>query len=130
MSAPAARARARNTAEIGRKSGKSDANSASVSPCECSRVSLRHEAGCADLPYLIDPDNDGQREQAEQLNHQLVQRAIALGGTCTGEHGIGVHKQGFLLEEAGDGAVAMMRAIKQALDPKNILNPGKIFPLG
>jgi len=80
--------------------------------------------------YLIDPDNDAQRTQAEQLNHQLVQRAIALGGTCTGEHGIGVHKQGFLLEEAGEGAVAMMRAIKQALDPKNILNPGKIFQLG
>ena len=77
--------------------------------------------------YLIDPDNDAQREQAEQLNHTLVARAIALGGTCTGEHGIGIHKQGFLLEEAGDGAVAMMRAIKQALDPKNILNPGKIF---
>ena len=79
--------------------------------------------------YLIDPDNDAQREQAEQLNHTLVARAIALGGTCTGEHGIGIHKQGFLLEEAGDGAVAMMRAIKQALDPKNILNPGKIFQL-
>ncbi|UBB17204.1 FAD-binding oxidoreductase [Comamonas odontotermitis] len=79
--------------------------------------------------YLIDPDNDIQRQQAEQLNHQLVERAIALGGTCTGEHGIGIHKQGFLAEEAGDGGVAMMRAIKQALDPKNILNPGKIFQL-
>ena len=79
--------------------------------------------------YLIDPDNDAQRQQAEQLNHTLVARAIALGGTCTGEHGIGIHKQGFLLEEAGEGAVAMMRAIKQALDPKNILNPGKIFAL-
>ncbi|MEG1735401.1 MAG: FAD-linked oxidase C-terminal domain-containing protein, partial [Comamonas sp.] len=79
--------------------------------------------------YLIDPANDTQRQQAEALNQQLVQRAIALGGTCTGEHGIGIHKQGFLLEEAGDGAVQMMRAIKQALDPKNILNPGKIFQL-
>ena len=79
--------------------------------------------------YLIDPDNEAQRQQAEQLNHTLVARAIALGGTCTGEHGIGIHKQGFLLEEAGVGAVQMMRAIKQALDPKNILNPGKIFQL-
>ena len=77
--------------------------------------------------YLIDPDNDDERARAEVLNERLVQRAIALGGTCTGEHGIGVHKQGFLQEEAGDGAVQMMRAIKQALDPKNILNPGKIF---
>ncbi|MDR0216460.1 MAG: FAD-binding protein [Comamonas sp.] len=79
--------------------------------------------------YLIDPANDAQRQQAEALNHQLVARAIALGGTCTGEHGIGIHKQGFLLEEAGAGAVQMMCAIKQALDPKNILNPGKIFQL-
>lgn len=79
--------------------------------------------------YLIDPDSDDERTRAEQLNQQLVQRAIALGGTCTGEHGIGVHKQGFLREEAGDGAVQMMRAIKQALDPRNILNPGKIFAL-
>ncbi|CAB5680354.1 Uncharacterized FAD-linked oxidoreductase Rv2280 [Delftia tsuruhatensis] len=79
--------------------------------------------------YLIDPDNDDERARAEQLNHQLVARAIALGGTCTGEHGVGIHKMDFLREEAGDGAVQIMRAIKQALDPKNILNPGKIFSL-
>ncbi|MEX8192925.1 FAD-binding oxidoreductase [Comamonas guangdongensis] len=79
--------------------------------------------------YLINPDSEDERTRAEQLNQQLVQRAIALGGTCTGEHGVGIHKQGFLREEAGDGAVQMMRAIKQALDPQNILNPGKIFTL-
>ena len=65
--------------------------------------------------------------RAEQLNHQLVARALRMQGTCTGEHGVGIHKMGFLQEEAGEGAVAMMRAIKQALDPQNILNPGKIF---
>ena len=79
--------------------------------------------------YLIDPDNEDERSRAEQLNHQLVSRSIALGGTCTGEHGVGIHKMDFLREEAGDGAVQMMRSIKQALDPKNILNPGKIFSL-
>jgi D-lactate dehydrogenase (cytochrome) len=56
----------------------------------------------------------------------MVQRAIALEGTCTGEHGIGLHKMGFLVDEAGVGAVAMMRS-SSALDPKNIMNPGKIF---
>ena len=57
----------------------------------------------------------------------MVQRAIRLGGTCTGEHGIGLHKMGYLVEEAGLGAVDMMRSIKRALDPKNIMNPGKVF---
>nr|MBP7544218.1 2-hydroxy-acid oxidase [Acidovorax sp.] len=57
----------------------------------------------------------------------LVSRAIAMDGTCTGEHGIGIHKQDFLREECGDGAIAMMRAIKAALDPLGILNPGKVF---
>ena len=79
--------------------------------------------------YLIDPDNTDERARAEALNHALVRRAIAMEGTCTGEHGIGVHKQDFLREECGEGAIAMMRAIKQALDPHNILNPGKIFTL-
>ncbi|MGE4330723.1 FAD-binding oxidoreductase [Diaphorobacter sp.] len=79
--------------------------------------------------YLIDPDSPAERETAEQLNHQLVARALRMQGTCTGEHGVGVHKMGFLVDEAGAGAVDMMRAIKRALDPHNILNPGKIFAL-
>jgi D-lactate dehydrogenase (cytochrome) len=81
------------------------------------------------IAYLIDPHLPAERELAEQLNSALVRRALRSGGTCTGEHGIGLHKQGFLIEETGEGAVAMMRAIKQALDPLNILNPGKIFAI-
>jgi D-lactate dehydrogenase (cytochrome) len=79
------------------------------------------------VAYLIDPARPKERETAEMLNAQLVARALRLEGTCTGEHGIGLHKQGFLLDEAGAEAVAMMRAIKHALDPHNIMNPGKIF---
>ena len=78
--------------------------------------------------YLIDPDNAQEFETAEALNRKLVQRALSLGGTCTGEHGVGLHKMGFLRDEAGEGAIDIMRAIKRALDPKNIMNPGKIFP--
>jgi D-lactate dehydrogenase (cytochrome) len=81
------------------------------------------------MGYLIDPNLPAERELAEKLNHQLVERALKLGGTCTGEHGVGLHKQGFLVEETGSGAVEMMRTIKRALDPLNILNPGKIFSL-
>jgi len=77
--------------------------------------------------YLIDPDSEEERRVAEELNHKLVSRALALEGTCTGEHGVGLHKMGFLRTEAGDGTIAMMRTIKQALDPDNIMNPGKIF---
>ena len=77
--------------------------------------------------YLIDPTIAQERVIAEALNHQLVHRALQLEGTCTGEHGIGLHKQDFLITEAGGGAVNMMRTIKHALDPHNIMNPGKIF---
>ena len=79
--------------------------------------------------YLIDPTQPEEREVAEALNHQLVARALRLEGTCTGEHGVGLHKMDFLVTETGDGAVNMMRSIKRALDPKNIMNPGKIFSL-
>jgi D-lactate dehydrogenase (cytochrome) len=79
------------------------------------------------LSYLLDPSNPAEVTTAERLSEQMVQRAIALDGTCTGEHGIGLHKIGYLVQETGAGAVAMMRSIKQALDPKNIMNPGKVF---
>ena len=79
--------------------------------------------------YLIDPNNPEEYATAEDLNHKLVHRALRLGGTCTGEHGIGLHKMDFLRTETGEGAVDMMRTIKLALDPHNILNPGKIFTL-
>ena len=77
--------------------------------------------------YLIDPNSAQERATAEDLNNKLVARALSLEGTCTGEHGIGLHKMDFLVTEAGVGAVAMMRTIKHALDPKNIMNPGKVF---
>jgi len=77
--------------------------------------------------YLIDPNSAQERATAEDLNHKLVARALALEGTCTGEHGIGLHKMDFLVSETGAGAVNMMRSIKHALDPKNIMNPGKVF---
>jgi D-lactate dehydrogenase (cytochrome) len=79
--------------------------------------------------YLLDPGKPEEREIAEKLNHQLVARALSLEGTCTGEHGVGLHKMEFLVTEAGAGAVDMMRTIKRALDPKNIMNPGKIFSM-
>ena len=77
--------------------------------------------------YLIDPESSEERATAESLNRKLVARAIRLDGTCTGEHGIGMHKMDFLVQEAGLGAVEMMRAIKRTLDPRNILNPGKVL---
>jgi D-lactate dehydrogenase (cytochrome) len=79
--------------------------------------------------YLIDPALPEEHRIAEALNQKLVARALSLEGTCTGEHGVGLHKMDFLLTEAGSGAVEMMRTIKRALDPHNILNPGKIFRL-
>ena len=61
------------------------------------------------------------------LNDRLVARALAMGGTCTGEHGIGLGKQGKLVDELGEGAVALMRGLKRAIDPAGLMNPGKIF---
>ena len=79
------------------------------------------------LSYLMDPNDANEIAMVEELNVKRVQRALRLGGTCTGEHGIGLHKMGYLVEEAGLGAVDLMRSIKRALDPKNIMNPGKVF---
>ncbi|MBB3066940.1 FAD-binding oxidoreductase [Limibacillus halophilus] len=78
------------------------------------------------LVYLIDPENAEELARASAHNERMVMRAIAMGGTCTGEHGVGYGKKGFLLAEQGE-AVAVMRTLKQALDPQGIMNPGKIF---
>jgi D-lactate dehydrogenase (cytochrome) len=78
------------------------------------------------LLYLMDPDRPGDIETAEALNERMVTRAIAMGGTCTGEHGVGYGKIAFLQAEQGE-AVSVMRQIKLALDPENIMNPGKVL---
>ena len=78
------------------------------------------------LVFLIDPEDPEEMKRAQEVNDRMVMRTLALGGTCTGEHGIGYGKVGFMQAEHGD-AVSVMRAVKQALDPDNLLNPGKIF---
>jgi D-lactate dehydrogenase (cytochrome) len=77
--------------------------------------------------FLIDPTKPEELAEAERLNARLVQRALDLDGTCTGEHGIGFGKMEWLERELGPVALDAMRAIKTALDPKGIMNPGKIF---
>ena len=74
---------------------------------------------------LVDPDQAEEIAEAERFNERLVMRALAMDGTCTGEHGIGHGKMDFLIAEHGE-AVGVMRALKRALDPDNIMNPGKI----
>jgi D-lactate dehydrogenase (cytochrome) len=77
------------------------------------------------LVFLIDPNRPEEIAEAGRLNERMVARALAMEGTCTGEHGIGYGKMAFLSAEHGE-AVGAMRAIKEALDPDNIFNPGKI----
>ena len=77
------------------------------------------------LVYLLDPDNPSELEQARELNDRMVARALAMGGTCTGEHGVGYGKMKFLEAEHGEG-LSVMRDIKRALDPGNRMNPGKV----
>ncbi len=78
------------------------------------------------LIYLIDPDQPAELAEAKRLNERMVLRALAMDGTCTGEHGVGYGKIDFLVAEHGE-AVSVMRLIKQALDPHNIMNPGKVI---
>ncbi|MUV87412.1 FAD-binding protein [Natronomonas sp. CBA1123] len=87
-------------------------------------------AGDGNVHYvaLVDPDDEEMVEVAEEIYDAIVEKAIEWGGTATGEHGIGMGKRKFLELEHGKGGVEAMRAVKRALDPKDILNPGKMFP--
>ncbi|XP_010906696.1 D-lactate dehydrogenase [cytochrome], mitochondrial isoform X4 [Elaeis guineensis] len=77
---------------------------------------------------LFDPNQKEQRQEAERLNHFMVHTALSMEGTCTGEHGVGTGKMKYLEEELGIGALTTMKRIKAALDPNNIMNPGKLIP--
>ncbi|KAK9921536.1 hypothetical protein M0R45_030042 [Rubus argutus] len=77
---------------------------------------------------LFDPDNEEHRREAERLNHFMVHAALSMEGTCTGEHGVGTGKMKYLEEELGVEALKTMKRIKVALDPNNIMNPGKLIP--
>ncbi len=79
--------------------------------------------------FVFDPDNENELAEAKRLNERIVERAIALEGTCTGEHGIGHGKMKYLEKEFGQDGLNIMRALKRALDPDNIMNPGKIVAL-
>ncbi len=81
------------------------------------------------LGLLFDPADAGARDAVQRVNRSVVAHAIAAGGTCTGEHGVGVGKLGFVEAEHGP-ALEVMRRIKAALDPGGILNPGKMLPPG
>jgi len=80
------------------------------------------------LVVLVDTDNAKEMEEAAWISSRVVERAIAMEGTCTGEHGIGLGKRKYLEKEHGAVAVDVMRSLKMALDPHNLLNPGKILP--
>src|SRR5439155_23009673 len=103
-----------------------------------SRSSRTRTASLADQPngfrqpcrkdtiILADPTDPAEMEEAERLNQRVMRRALALDGTCTGGHGVGLHKVALLGEEFGDAGVDLMRRLKAAWDPLNILNPGKV----
>jgi D-lactate dehydrogenase (cytochrome) len=78
------------------------------------------------LIFMIDPQAPDEIAEASRLNERMVARALAMEGTCTGEHGIGYGKMDFLISEHGE-AVTVMASLKKALDPGNIMNPGKIL---
>lgn len=79
------------------------------------------------VQMMVDPKDPADVARAEAVNERMVTRAIAMNGTCTGEHGVGLHKIDFLVQEHGEAAIEVMRSIKHSLDPNNILNPGKII---
>jgi D-lactate dehydrogenase (cytochrome) len=81
------------------------------------------------LSILVDPENQAEIDTARLLSGRMVEQALACGGTCTGEHGVGYGKMRYLEAEHGAGALEVMRTVKRALDPLNLMNPGKIVQI-
>jgi D-lactate dehydrogenase (cytochrome) len=79
------------------------------------------------LIFMVDTADEAEMTAVKAANARLVQRALKFGGTCTGEHGVGLGKLPYLREEHGE-SLDVMRAIKRALDPHDIMNPGKLIP--
>ena len=77
--------------------------------------------------FILHPDDKPSWQKAAVINDAMIDHALSVGGTCTGEHGIGLGKRDALLRENGTASVEIMRQLKQALDPEGIFNPGKIF---
>ncbi|MGU3316482.1 FAD-binding oxidoreductase [Sphingomonas sp. M6A6_1c] len=105
------------------------ATKADLATCSVPATILGHVGdGNFHVIFAMDPESKADLAEVEGVNARLVARALAMDGTCTGEHGIGIGKQHWLVEELGD-AVDVMRILKRALDPKDLFNPGKIFSL-
>ena len=80
------------------------------------------------LIFMLDPDDPEELARVAAANHRLVERALSFGGTCSGEHGVGMGKLKYLEREHGEDALELMRTIKRAVDPGNLMNPGKLVP--
>ncbi|KAJ4463493.1 D-lactate dehydrogenase cytochrome oxidoreductase [Lentinula edodes] len=92
------------------------------------RSTIVGHVGDGNFHALILFENDDELPKVTDAVHRLVHRALDLDGTCTGEHGVGIGKKQYLSEELGQGTVELMRSIKNAVDPLNLLNPGKLYP--
>jgi D-lactate dehydrogenase (cytochrome) len=80
------------------------------------------------LNIIVNPDDARELAEAKAFNERLIRRALAMGGTCTGEHGVGTGKMKYLPDEHG-AALDVMKTLKRALDPDNLMNPGKMFTI-
>ncbi|KAF8191417.1 D-lactate dehydrogenase cytochrome oxidoreductase [Mycena galopus ATCC 62051] len=92
------------------------------------RSTIVGHVGDGNFHALILFRDDKELEAVSDAVHRLVHRALAMDGTCTGEHGVGVGKKEYLTEELGQGTVDLMKRVKKAVDPHNIMNPGKLYP--
>ena len=77
---------------------------------------------------LFDPEDQGEYKRCKEVAYRMASKALELGGTCTGEHGVGTGKIALLNAMVGDAGIDTMWSIKNAIDPKGIMNPGKVLP--